>query len=253
MKFQIKDGKKAVEFIELIKLIKTLSQHLTCMCTDKELYIQIMDSSHVCLVDLIIPNTWFYFYESKNITFSLSSVILCKICAMYTLDSILEIIVDEENPDICNIHLLHKLQNKMFAIPLMDIEKDTLSTKDLDTKLDFQMNTKLLEKYVSELAMFGEDVSIECKDDKIFLSSESLEGKYNIEIENENLEEFNVIENYTYKGSYSIKYLQYITKLFITYSNINIYLDEDSPLMITFTSTDIKIKFYIAPKTTDDE
>ena len=80
MKFQIKDSKKAVEFIELIKLIKTLSQHLTCMCTDKELYIQIMDSSHVCLVDLIIPNTWFHLYESKNITFSLSSVILCKIC-----------------------------------------------------------------------------------------------------------------------------------------------------------------------------
>jgi hypothetical protein len=31
MKFQIKDVKKAVEFIELIKFIKTLSNHITCI------------------------------------------------------------------------------------------------------------------------------------------------------------------------------------------------------------------------------
>lgn len=253
MKFQIKEVKKAVEFIELIKLIKTLSQHLTCMCTSDQIYIQIMDSSHVCLVDLIIPNTWFYIYESKNITFSVSANILTKVCTMYTLDSIIEFIIDDENPDKLDIHIMHKLQNKMFSIPLMDIERDILSTKDLDTKLDFQLGTKVLEKYVTELAMFGEDISIECHDDKLYLGSEGLEGKYNIEIENDQLEEFNVIEGYNFKGSYSIKYLQYISKLFITYPTINLYLDEDSPLMITFTSTDIKIKFFVAPKCTDSD
>jgi len=253
MKFQIKEVKKAVEFIELIKLIKTLSQHLTCMCTSDQIYIQIMDSSHVCLVDLIIPNTWFYIYESQNITFSVSANILTKVCAMYTLDSIIEFIIDDENPDKLDIHIMHKLQNKMFSIPLMDIERDILSTKDLDTKLDFQVNTKVLEKYVTELALFGEDITIECRDDKVYLGSEGIEGKYNIEIENEQLEEFNVVENYNFKGSYSIKYLQYISKLFITYPTINLYLDEDSPLMITFTSTDIKLKFFVAPKCTDSD
>jgi len=135
----------------------------------------------------------------------------------------------------------------------MDIEKDTLTTKELDTKLDFQIKTKLLEKYVTELATFGENIYIECKDDKIYLSAEGIEGSYNIEIKNENLEEFNVIDNYVFKGSYSIKYLQYITKLNIVYPIINLYLDEDSPLMLTFnTSNDIQIKFYIAPKCTDE-
>ena len=253
MKFQIVDVKKAIEFIELIKLIKTLSQHLTCMCDSEKLYIQVMDGSHVCLVDLIIPNTWFDTYESSNITFSVSSTILSKICSMYTLDSIIEIIIDDSNQDKINIHLLHTQQNKLFSIPLMDIEKDTLTTKELDTKLDFQIKTKLLEKYVTELTTFGEDIIIECKNDKIYLSTEGIEGSYNIEIKNENLEEFNVIDNYVFKGSYSIKYLQYITKLNIVYPVINLYLDEDSPLMVTFnTSNDIKIKFYIAPKCTDE-
>jgi hypothetical protein len=39
----------------------------------------------------------------------------------------------------------------------------------------------------------------------------------------------------------------------ITWNDINLYLDEDSPLMLTFnTSNDIQIKFYIAPKCTDE-
>ena len=59
------------------------------MCDSEKLYIQVMDGSHVCLVDLIIPNTWFDTYESSNITFSVSSTILSKICSMYTLDSII--------------------------------------------------------------------------------------------------------------------------------------------------------------------
>jgi hypothetical protein len=40
---------------------------------------------------------------------------------------------------------------------------------------------------------------------------------------------------------------------FITYPTINLYLDEDSPLMITFTSTDIKLKFFVAPKCSDSD
>jgi proliferating cell nuclear antigen PCNA len=253
MKFQIKDVKKAVEFIELIKLIKQLSNHLTFMCSTEQIYIQVMDNSHVCLVDITIPNSWFHLYESKNITFSVSTNIMSKICSMYTLDSILEIIVDEENPDIMNIHLLHNLQNKLFSIPLMNIDKDTLTPSEIDTKLDFQMNTKTLEKYVNELAQFGEDIIIECRDDKIYLCAEGIEGKLNVEIDNDKLDEFNVVEGYNFKGSYSIKYLQYVTKLFISYPNINLFLDENNPLMITFTCTDIKIKFFIAPKCSDSD
>jgi DNA polymerase III sliding clamp (beta) subunit (PCNA family) len=88
MKFQIKDVKKAVEFIELIKFIKTLSNHTTCMCSPEQMYIQIMDSSHVCLVDIIIPKSWFHSYETENFTFSMSANILSKICSMYTLESV---------------------------------------------------------------------------------------------------------------------------------------------------------------------
>jgi proliferating cell nuclear antigen PCNA len=258
MKFQIKDVSKAYEFIELIKFIKNLSSDITCQCVKEHIYIQVMDSSHVCLVDIYIPKNWFHMYETSNITFSMKTAILAKIVAMYTLDSIIECFIDENDADNIHIKLIHDKQQKIFEVPLMDIEKDVLAPKTIDTNLDFIIKTKLLEKYISELSQFGEILSIECKDDKIYFGTKSIEeGTINIEIKNECLEEFNVVEDYTFKGLYFIKYLQYITKLCSIYTNIHLYLDETNPLMITFEKSNeeksnITIQYFIAPNCSDE-
>ena len=121
MKFHIKDAKKAMEWIELLKFIKNLSNHITIMCTPEKMFIQLMDQSHVCLVDIHIPSDWFSLYEAENYTFSVSSSILVKVFGMYTMDCIIEVFIEEEHDDKIHINLLHELQNKFFAIPLMNI------------------------------------------------------------------------------------------------------------------------------------
>ena len=100
--------------------------------------------------------------------------------------------------------------------------------------------------------MFGEEVTIECRDDKIYFGAINDEGKFNIEIKNENLEDFNAIDDLVFKAAYSIKYLQYISKLANIYPLIHLYLDDTNPLMITFDSAEIKIKFFVAPKCSDE-
>ena len=249
MKFQIKDVKKAIEFIEIIKFIKNLTNHITVMCTADNMCINLLDDSHVCLVDINIPTSWFHAYESENYTFSVSASILVKVLAMYTLDSIIEVIIEDN--DKIHIHLLHELQQKLFSIPLIDIEREIMSPTIKDTKLDFTIKTKILDKYINELAMFGEDVEFECSNDKLYLTSTNHEGTLKIEIKNESLEEFNVVENYVFKSKYCIKYIQYISKLSI-YPNMCFSLDEANPLLITFKKTDIEIKYFVAPKCSDD-
>ena len=253
MKFQINDVKKAFEFIELMKFIKNISQHITFMCTPEHIYIQTMDSSHVCLLDVYIPADWFHSYETQNVTFSMYASILVKVLSMYTIDSMIDIYISEEDDDKIHINLIHDKEQKIFAIPLMDIEREILKAKDIDTKLDFMINTKKLDKYINELILFGEEITIECNNDKLFLGTKNDEGSFNIEIKNETLEEFNVIDDYAFKGAYSIKYLQYILKLSIIYPKIHLYLDDESPLMITFDSTNIKIKLFVAPKCSDSD
>jgi proliferating cell nuclear antigen len=245
MKLQINDIAKAFEWIELFKFIKQLNQHVTFMCKQDQLYIQLMDDSHICLIDITIPATWFTLYESENQTFSVMTPILVKIFGMYTVDTMIELIAGDEKLEI---NFKNKKEQKYFEINMMDIEKDVLSPAMPDTKLDFVMKTKILDKYMNELAIFGDEAMICCKDDKLCLKAKGDEGSISIEIDGDNLEEFSVVDGYEVETRYCLKYLQYITKLHNIYPNVHLFLDDSSPLVITFDNSTITIKYYLAPK-----
>lgn len=244
MKLQINDLNKAFEWIELFKFIKQLNQYVTFMCKKDQLYIQLMDDSHICLIDITIPSTWFTLYESDNQTFSLMTGILVKIFGMYTADTIIELDAGDEKLEI---NFKNKKEHKYFQLNMIDIEKDVLSPAMPDTKIDFIMKTKMLDKYMNELAIFGDELIICCKDDKIYLKAKGDEGSIAIEVEGDNLEEFSVVEGYEVETRYCLKYLQYISKLHI-YPNVHLFLDDSSPLVITFDNSIISIKYYLAPK-----
>jgi proliferating cell nuclear antigen PCNA len=241
MKFQIQDTKKAQEWIELLKIIKHLSNHITFMCTPTQMFIQVMDMAHVCLMDIKIPSSWFFLYESPNEVFSVSIAILIKLFGMYSSE-VIEVFTDSDK-----IHI-HFNQQKMFAIPLMTIDTDTLDTAINDSQVYFVIPTKTFDKYIHELSVFGETIEFICNKDIISLKSENHEGSLHIELKSETLPEFNGCEKMI-KGHFCTKYLQYISKLSI-YPDIHIYLTEDAPMRITFKS-DIVIHYFIAPKFED--
>jgi proliferating cell nuclear antigen PCNA len=250
MKLQINNITKAFEWIELFKFIKQLNQHVTFMCKKDELYIQLMDDSHICLIDITIPSAWFTFYESENQTFSVMTGILVKIFGMYTADTMIELIAGDEKLEI---NFKNKKEQKFFELNMMDIEKDVLSPAMPDTKLDFIMKTKTFDKYINELAIFGDEAILCCKDDKLYLKAKGDEGSISIEIEGDNLEEFSVVEGYEVETRYCLKYFQYISKLHIVYPNVHIFVDDSSPIVITFDNSTITIKYYLAPKCDIDD
>ena len=62
MKFIIKEETKIVQFIELFKFMKNLSQYVTLNCTEERINIQILDESHVSLLDIKFKGEWFSEY-----------------------------------------------------------------------------------------------------------------------------------------------------------------------------------------------
>jgi len=243
MKFQIQELSKVSEWIELFKFIKQLNQYVTFMCKPDQLYIQLMDDSHICLIDITIPSTWFSSYTTENQTFSVMTNILVKILGVYTADTIIEFNAGDEK---LNIQFKNKKEIKSYEINMLDIEKDILSPAMPDTKIDFVMKTKTFDRYVNELAIFGDEAIVYSKDDKLYLKANGDEGSISIEIEGDNLIEFSVVEGFNVETRYCLKYLQYISKLH--YPNVHLYLDDESPLVITFDDSTIKIKYYLAPK-----
>ena len=217
------------------------------MAKKDELYIQMMDSSHVCLVEIKFPDSWFLLYESEDEVFSCSSSVLVKIFGLYTSDTTIEI---ESTDEKLEIHLFNLKQNKHFEIPLIDIEQDLLSPSITDALMDFSIKSKVLDKYLQEILLFGEDIKIESRDEKIFLHSSNEEGKIQIEVEGDNLEEFNVVENFVFHASYPLRYLLLVSKLALVYHDVHLFMDDQSPMRITFKSTVI-INFFLAPKIMD--
>jgi len=247
MKFKLNDIQKVAEWVEIFKFIKNINKHVTFMAKRNELYIQMMDSSHVCLVEIKFPDSWFLLYESEDEVFSCSSSVLVKIFGLYTSDTMIEI---ESTDEKLEIHLFNLKQNKHFEIPLIDIEQDLLSPSITDALMDFSIKSKVLDKYLQEILLFGEDIKIESRDEKIFLHSSNDEGKIQIEVEGDNLEEFNVVENFVFHASYPLRYLLLVSKLALVYQDVHLFMDDQSPMRITFKSTVI-INFFLAPKITD--
>jgi DNA polymerase III sliding clamp (beta) subunit (PCNA family) len=247
MKFKLNNIQKVSEWIEIFKFIKNINKHITFMAKKDELYIQMMDSSHVCLVEIKFPSSWFQEYESIDEVISCSSAVLVKIFSLYTTDTMIEIASTE---DKLEIHLLNVVQNKHFEIPLLDIDQDLLSPSITDSLMDFSIKSKVFDKYLQEILLFGEDIKIESKDEKIFLHSANDDGKIQIEIEGDNLEEFNVVEDFVFTASYPLRYLLLVSKLALVYQQVHLFMDDQSPMRITFKS-DVNINFFLAPKLTE--
>ena len=94
------------------------------------------------------------------------------------------------------IIILQSAENeKSFEIPMMEIEFEFLKTSDNDYSCDFEMNTKILEKYIQELMIFGEVMNLRYSNEELNISTSGSEGKMNLKITNDKLESLCVEEN----------------------------------------------------------
>lgn len=252
MKAVIKSSKCALMLIEILKVVKNLSQHISMTFSENEVYIQIMDGSHICLLDININSDWFHEYEVKaDEVISLNVNILLKIISLYTMNTVITMMVSDSQENM-EVILEYGNVNKNFEIPLMEIEFDHLEPGENDYSCDFEMKTRVLEKYLNELMIFGEKIDFKYKNDKLYLSSSGSEGKMNIEIPSDSLESLCVEEDISLQCAFDIKYIVYISKLTASFSTMSISFDKEYPLFCKFSDDNINIKYFVAPKMNDD-
>lgn len=266
MKFTILSSEKIHKLIEIFKVIKNLSSHCTLYCKEEYIYIQTMDGSHVCLLDIKIMKNWFDSYEIKECeTVSFSSSIIVKILSLFIPKTKL-VIQTTSRGDYLNIELIYPDNiEKTFEIPLMEIDQEYLETGENDYAIEFSMKTKLLDKYTNEMMLFGEILQLKCVNDNIYMSSgDQVNGNYKVKIPHENLEEFTVEEDLKMAVKVDLKYISFISKFYSVFKTINIKADSQYPMkfyvnesssIVTKEGNDenaLQLTYYIAPKMEDD-
>lgn len=256
MLFTLEKNRKVATLIELFKVIKGLNNFCKMYCKEDELFIQIMDDSHVSLLEIKIKKEWFSQYESENEVISFNSKILTTIMGLHTLDSV---VTFETNDEYLNISFKQKDKTeKSFQVNLIDLDSDLMESQDIEHSLEFTIQTRKLDQYFNELQAFGDTLELIHCDDAIYMRSQGDEGKYMLKITDDLLDDLIVEEELRLVCKVPLKYTTLVSKLYSVFKKINVNVSEDSPFTLKIFPNEeeekdlLEVKFFIAPKVDDD-
>lgn len=259
MKLIISEKHKKDLFISLFSIIKKSSSHCNMIFEEEYIHIQGMDKTHICLYDVKIFNDWFNHYERNNQNDSekicFDSDVFHSIINAKNDDISIHIFF-EGNADNLNIDLINNQNsknkgdfNKHFKIPLVEFDYDVLELPNTDYDAEFSINSTKICDIASQMGQFGNDLHINCDENKIELIANGMTGEMLVNIQIDDLDEYSIVEGETLSIDYS---LMYINKICLTnkLSNlISFSISKEFPMKINY---DLGVKshmiFYIAAK-----
>lgn len=251
IKFSISKQEIAQKWIEIFKIIKNLNSYTTIYTKNESLSIQIMDEGHVCLMNIEIEKEWFCFYECDNEEISFVSNIIVKILNLYVPNSVM---IFETNKEKLQITFKYSDNSeKVFEIPLIDIDKELLESQEIEGSVEFEMETKVFDKYISEMLMFGDSMEFICYKDKLYMKTSGDEGNYLLKIPHSSLNELIVEEELKMKTQVTLKYIHFLSKTYNVFKVIKLKIQENIPFHIIIEEPKFCLYYYIAPKFCDDE
>ena len=255
MEIEISNPKKVIQFAVIFSNLKHILSEITFYFTEDGLYFQGMDSSHISLVELNLSHEWFDKYEiDKPQTFGIS--VSCLDTIISCLDKDFRINMKHTEEDHLNITLTDDKIIKRYQMLLIDIDSDILNIPTVEYSADITMNSSVYKDYINELAMFGEELYVDCDEENVKLYSRGDYGKSEIIIKEEYLEEYAIEEDVKISQHYNIK----IVKCFTNFTKLNkmvkFHLLTDNPMKIIYELSeenpeDNSLKFYLAPKVED--
>ena len=268
MEFYINDKKKAEYFSVIFQNTKDFSDHTVLYFSENGLYMQGMNNSHVCLYELNIPADWFhnYSYNSSKpqILLGINNETLFKIINTkqeehsihfkYSDDSDhLDIIFKRNTEDNTTKKEKKMVLDKYYQIKLIDLEDNLLGIPETEYNVDIRIPTKTFSDIIQELTIFHIDLQIICTEDNIDLIANGNNANMNAKIDIEELNEYAIEEDYTYKQNYSLEFVKLMTQFSKLSDEIFIGLSDEAPMKIEYVFDDGQISIYLAPKIDDDE
>jgi proliferating cell nuclear antigen PCNA len=258
MKIQIKNPIKIDIFAAIFQNMKLFSDNVNICLDESGLSIQAMDAGHVSVVELSMPNDWFDSYSiDESTTIGINSVILHKILS--TRDKSQDIELETTgDPDKMLIRFTSDnsaVFDKTFEVPLMDIDVDVMNIPAIEYEAEFSLPSANFNNLMNQLKMFGENMDIDCSEDKILLYASSQDcGKMSVEIKIDDLNAFSINEGERLEMSFSLNYLHNISQFHKLTKEVELKFKREYPIQVLYNlgSTDATLRFYLAPKITDE-
>lgn len=262
-------AQQADAFQQIFQNIKAFTETATLYFEEGRLFMQTMDSSHVSVVECVLPSTWFQqYYILKRTQISVHVLLFSKVIAARDKgqDLVLQMMTDSNDTlSICMQQIdgpTHSICNKSFSIPLFELDTELLQIPETEYDAEFALSSTEFAELIQQLRIFGDTLDIACSEtDIVFHSVSQDKGKMRCQIDIEKLNSYSIVENEIVKSSFSIKYLTHVCAFHKLSPNIDLRLKADMPIQLTYVLPNVTevlcdnpyLRFYLAPKIGDDD
>jgi len=256
MKIIIADEKKKEIFTKLFKHLTAFTDTVNIRCNEEGLYIQGMDTAHISLFELKLKNNWFDTYNTlKPLVLGVDIKILSKILCFRNPEHNILIEVDDDG-DTLYIALESEegsgILTKAFELNLMDIDDVLLSVPEVEYPSDFIIDTKELKTLIEQMAIFGEILNIKCTEEYIQISSKGDNGKMEVKIDLDNIDEYSIEEEKEIDLEYCTKYVLWMLEYSDIVEKVHVHISDKVPMQIYYSLDDNNyVRFYLAPRISD--
>ena len=237
----IVDASKQNVFKILLENISDINNQINITLHKSYIYIQGMDPSHVCLFELKLADNWFREYKvESSVTVGVDLNVVNKIISCCGKSQSIQF-QTEENEDKISINLIDgngRDIDKRFETTIYDFDVELLQITDIDSDIDISINSHLLSSLVEQVAVFGDTIRFECKDDGITLISKEnkLNTEMNCKIDIEKISNYSTTDE-DVVNEYSILYYTKLckyAKLMSKDGNVDIQIATDVPLIMKY-------------------
>jgi len=255
MKLIISDTTKTITFKSIFTLLCKIADEVEINVSKEKLFIQAMDTAHVCLYEVTLTKDWFNEYDVKKAgVYGVKMSLISKILSC--LDDEMSICITNTNKDKLMFELSGKIISKKFELSLMDIDTERLSVPDVDHELEMTVNSNMFQGFVNQLSNFGDVVNI-CANENNFTmetkSEDQSETNMKIVLDTSDMEEYTVIEDEDVTSDFSLQHFQKIVSLGKLTSELKVYFSRELPIQIMFELSDEStVNLWLSPRIQDD-
>ncbi len=273
------DNKSKIEvFSSLFQLMKGWSSYINMQFTAEKLYVQLMDKSHICLAELNLFAEWFTTYTvSSNVSLCINPQHFASIINYASKHDSLELLYGDEDiveidstkkkskskskevsEDHLYVNFLNLKENKdafnhFFEIPLINADDELVEIPTVDYTVEILIEAKKIVNLFNELLGFGSDLNIIADMDSLQFKATGDNGSLKVDIPAEDLDDYGIVEDEVIDISYSLTHLCKMCASIKLSQHIFIGISDEYPMLLEYKlENDSSIKFYVAPKVSED-
>ena len=244
---------RAKTWKDAVSAISTIIERGDMTINESGLGIRAIDSSHIAMVDFVLPAAIFseYYVEQETVV-GLDFREIGRIMARSKPTDQLKMSYNSEKNDL-TISFIEN-SSRTFNIPLIEAKGSDLKLPKIDDTCSIKLLADAFKDALKDADVVSEYVELDADKDKLVIAGSGDRGTVKIDIDknNENIIDLKVADKI--RAVFSLGYLLDMTKAASSTDMIVLEFKTNSPLRLSYELQDGgKVIYFIAPKVEEEE